>query len=198
MRLFVMAPLLGLSVLTVGCDRQSDTPAQPANEAAAPANGQTGPSLPEGANSVVDISHRGSAMPDVMFEAPDGSQTSLAAFKGKPVLVNLWATWCGPCVAEMPTLDKVAKDRADSLQVVVISMDLKGRAQVDPWWAQRSFEMLKPYIDAPNNLMFALKSDTLPTTILYDASGKEVWRSTGGMDWTGPRANTLLADIIAG
>ena len=198
MRLSVMAPLLGLAVLAGGCDRQSAPPTQPANDTAAAPTGEVAPTLPHGANSVVDISYRGSPMPDVMFEAPDGSQTSLAAFKGKPVLVNLWATWCGPCVAEMPTLDKVAVDRADTLQVIVISQDLKGNEQVGPWWAQRDFKMLKPYLDPKNDMMFALKSETLPTTLLYDAQGKEVWRSTGGMDWTGPRANTLLADITGG
>jgi thiol-disulfide isomerase/thioredoxin len=189
-RLSVMAPLLGMAVLVGGCDKQSEPPAQPANVAEA-----VEPSLPETANAVVDISQRGEPAPTALFEAPNGSQTSLAAFKGKPLLVNLWATWCGPCVAEMPTLDKIAQDKAATLQVIVISQDMKGRALVDPWWAKRGFKMLKPYIDAPGNLGMALKSDVLPTTILYDADGKEVWRSVGGMDWTGPRANTLLAEV---
>ncbi len=193
-RLLVMAPLLGMAVMMGGCDKQSEAPAQPANVAAVPEPAPA-PTLPDNAASVVDISHRGTPAPDVMFEAPNGSQTNLAAFKGKPLLVNLWATWCGPCVAEMPTLDKIAKDKAAKLQVIVISQDSKGREQVAPWWAQRSFQMLKPYIDPDNRMTLALKSDVLPTTVLYDADGKEVWRSVGGMDWTGPRANTLLAGI---
>lgn len=134
-------------------------------------------------------------MPAIAFEDPNGSMTRLSDFRGKPLLVNLWATWCGPCVAEMPTLDTLAGREAERLQVIVVSQD-NSRALVDGWWAKRSFKKLKPYLDSKNDLGFAYDSGMLPTTILYDAQGKEVWRVIGGMNWDGPRANTLLAETL--
>jgi len=134
-------------------------------------------------------------MPAVVFEDPKGAPTRLADFKGKPLLVNLWATWCGPCVAEMPTLDALAGRAEVRLKVVVISQD-NARALVDGWWAKRNFAQLKPYLDAKSDLGFAYDTGMLPTTVLYDAEGKEVWRVIGGMNWDGPRANTLLAEFL--
>ncbi len=134
-------------------------------------------------------------MPKEIFTAPDGTKTTLASFKGKPLLVNLWATWCGPCVKEMPSLDRLAGRAGDKLQVLTISQDFQGKAIVAPWWAKRKFAHLQPYIDTENGLGFALGSGMLPTTVLYDAQGREIWRVVGGMDWDGPRANTLLAEV---
>lgn len=134
-------------------------------------------------------------MPAVVFEDPRGAPTRLADFKGKPLLVNLWATWCGPCVAEMPTLDALAGRAEGRLKVVVVSQD-NARALVDGWWAKRNFAQLKPYLDAKSDLGFAYDTGMLPTTVLYDAEGKEVWRVIGGMNWDGPRANTLLAEFL--
>jgi thiol-disulfide isomerase/thioredoxin len=185
----VMTPLLGLALLTGGCDKQSPAPTQgnAAEGAAADSPEPTG---------TLDISHRGEAMPATPFEGPKGEKLTLAAFKGKPLLVNLWATWCGPCVAEMPTLDALADREKARLQVMVISQDSKGRELVDPWWAQRSFKLLKPYLDKDSAMLMAFKSDVLPTTVMYDADGKEVWRVVGAMDWDGPRANTLMAEAL--
>ncbi len=135
-------------------------------------------------------------MPDVVFEGPKGEPARLSDFRGKPLLVNLWATWCGPCVAEMPTLDRVAAREAGKLQVLVISQD-SSRTLVDAWWSKRSLPSLRPYLDAKSDLGFAYNTGMLPTTILYDAAGKEVWRVIGSMNWEGPRANTLLADTLA-
>lgn len=131
-------------------------------------------------------------MPTVVFEDSKGAPAKLSDFKGKPLLVNLWATWCGPCVAEMPTLDALAGREGARVQVIVISQD-SSRNLVDAWWAKRSLPHLKPYLDAKSDLGFAYNTGMLPTTILYDAQGKEVWRVIGGMNWDGPRATALLA-----
>lgn len=192
----LMAPLLGMAVLIAGCDRQSAAPAQP-QKAEKPLTPEA-PPLPE-STGTLDISHRGETMPVIVFEAPDGGPVTLGDFRGKPLLVNLWATWCGPCVAEMPALDALAKNEAERLQVLVINQDGSDndRAKVDGWWAQRRFAMLKPYIDQGLALGSSFKTDMVPTTILYDKNGKEVWRVIGAMDWVGARANTLLAETIS-
>jgi thiol-disulfide isomerase/thioredoxin len=153
------------------------------------------PSKPEIAGTV-DLSHKGEPMPIVAFEAPNGDKVTLGDFRGRPMLVNLWATWCGPCVAEMPTLDALAVREASRLQVMVVSQDGQGRGLVDEYWSKQSFKMLQPYLDQKSDLGFAFATGIVPTTILFDKNGKEVWRVTGGMNWDGPRANTLLAETL--
>ncbi|PMW91389.1 thioredoxin, partial [Pseudomonas sp. FW215-R2] len=89
----------------------------------APTANSTQAAAEPAATHAIDRSHKGEAAPTVSFEGPDGKPMTLAAFTGKPVLVNLWATWCGPCVKEMPTLDAAAA----TIPVATISQD-KDRA----------------------------------------------------------------------
>lgn len=145
----------------------------------------------------LDISKRGSEMLDAAFEDPDGLPVNLREFKGKPLLVNIWATWCAPCIVEMPMLDALAKREHERLNVMVVSQDIQGAARVTPFFEKQDFEMLSAYIDPQNNLGFGFATGLMPTTVLYDAQGKEVWRVTGAMDWDGTRAATLLADTLA-
>ncbi len=172
-------PALAALVLLGGCDKQK--PPQPQAEA-------------DSVESIgkVDISHRGEAMPAVPFLGPDGGPATLTGFRGRPLLVNLWATWCGPCVKEMPTLDTLAGREADRFRLMVVSQDMAGKREVDPYFAKARFAHLLPYLDKQNVLMEALKTDTLPTTIFYDAAGKEQWRVLGNMNWSGERAKTLI------
>ena len=93
----------------------------------------------------------------------------------------------------MPTLDALAA-REKELQVLAVSEDMNGHEKVDAFFAERRFAKLQPYIDPGLSLMVELKVDTLPTTILYDAEGSEVWRMTGKEDWEGARAAKLLAE----
>lgn len=185
-----------LPVLIAGCDRPASNTAQPEGQSGVTANA----SAPVGEEpaGALDIAKRGDDMPKDMFRAPDGRIVTLADFKGQPVLVNLWATWCGPCVKEMPSLDRLAARTKGKLRVLTVNQDAAKQA-VDPvpdWWAKAQLKNLELYRDAENNLGFAYGGGLLPTTVLYDAEGKEVWRVMGGMDWEGPRANTLLAEVI--
>jgi thiol-disulfide isomerase/thioredoxin len=186
----LMTCLLG-AVLVAGCDRQSE-PAPQAN-ATAPATAAA-PKGPE-PTGTLDISQRGKAAPTEAFVDPDGKRVTLAAFKGRPVLVNLWATWCAPCVREMPTLDKVAERAGAKLKVLTVSQDSES-ADLAPTFARGQFKHLERYRDTEQKLGFSYGTGVLPTTVLYDADGKEVWRVVGAMDWDGPRANTLLADYL--
>jgi thiol-disulfide isomerase/thioredoxin len=186
----VIVPLLGLALLAGGCDRQSPETPQPKAEAKGAEPEQAG---------TVDMSARGSAMPDTVIVAPDGSNVRLADFKGKPLLVNLWATWCGPCVAEMPTLDALAKREGARLQVIAVSQDsVENQPKIAKVWADRKLTTMRSYLDAKSDLGFAFGTGMIPTTVLYDAEGKEVWKVVGAMNWDGPRANTLLSEVLAG
>ena len=145
------------------------------------------PKSPQGAAlGKLDRSHAGSAAPTDPFEARGGKPTSLAAFRGKPVLVNLWATWCAPCKAEMPELDALAKAKAGSVTVLAISADLEGWRAVDKFFTPGRFKTVAPYLDQPGAIPQALGAKGLPLSILYDAKGREVWRVNGPMQWTSP------------
>jgi thiol-disulfide isomerase/thioredoxin len=164
-------------------------PQQPANEAA--------PSAEAGPVKGVDRSHKGQPGPDATFKDPEGGDISLADFEGTPVLVNLWATWCAPCVKELPTLDRLseAHDKDGDLAVVAVSQDMGPHASVEAFLQSHKIRSLAPYQDSKMALSGVLGPDTvLPTSILYDAHGREVWRYVGDLDWTGPEAAKLLAE----
>jgi thiol-disulfide isomerase/thioredoxin len=143
----------------------------------------------------LDRSHAGKPAPAVRFANPAGEPASLADFRGKPLLLNLWATWCAPCIVEMPGLDALAA-RDPGLTVLTLSQDMTGKETVDAFFAERKFKKLQPYLDAELSMMTALGVGTLPTTILYDAGGREVWRMTGAEDWTEPRAKALVGEAL--
>ncbi|MBA1375823.1 TlpA family protein disulfide reductase [Sphingomonas ursincola] len=187
-------PVVALAALATGaCDRQSPAGEQPAG--AEKTAEKAGPDVP--LSGTLDISQRGKAAPDVSFKDPDGKTVTLAAFKGKPVLVNLWATWCGPCVVEMPTLDALAAREKDRLVVLTVSQDMQDLDKIAPFFAEKGFKNLQPYTDQENNLGFSYQTGVMPTTVLYDAQGKEVWRMIGGMDWNGTRASALMEETLA-
>lgn len=148
------------------------------------------PATPSGA---VDRSHKGTAVPAVPVARLDNAPATLAAFRGKPLLVNLWATWCGPCVRELPTLDALAAARPD-LQVVAVSEDSRTDA-IAPFLAKHPAAHLTVLSDAKNVLLQRFGADNLPETILFDAHGREVWRLPGDLDWQGEGARKLLAEL---
>ena len=189
----VIVPLLGLALASAlaGCDRQKGSDPQGDPAAAAVNAAQPPPAYPTGR---LDRSHAGTPAPDVAFQDPNGRPARLADFRGRPVLVNLWATWCGPCIVEMPSLDALARRRGQDLKVLALSQDLDGRQKVTDFFAARRFTRLEPYLDPDLRFMTELGVDTLPTTILYDAEGVEVWRMTGMSDWDSARATRLLRE----
>jgi thiol-disulfide isomerase/thioredoxin len=142
----------------------------------------------------LDRSHAGKPAPDIGFEDPDGEPASLADFRGKPLLLNLWATWCAPCIKELPTLDALAAREGERLHVVTLSEDMEGRQKVETFLEARALPRLEAWLDRDMKMMGALGVATLPTTILYDADGREVWRFTGDEDWTGADAARLIAE----
>ena len=188
----VIATLLGLALgpALAGCDRQKAAGPQGERQAAANAEARR-QAYPTGR---LDRSHAGTPAPAVTFEDPHGRPARLADFRGRPVLVNLWATWCGPCVVEMPSLDALARREGQNVHVLALSQDLAGRQKVTDFFAERRFARLEPYLDADLGFMTELGIDTLPTTILYDADGVEVWRMTGMADWESERTARLLSE----
>ncbi len=187
--LAILAVLLAGSI--AGCDREKAGGGQPADGQANVSAGQA-----KGIGKfeyVVDRSHKGEAAPSAAFTGPDDAVVTLAGFKGKPLLVNLWATWCAPCVAEMPTLDALAAKRGEAMAVIAVAQDLQGAEVVDPWFQKAGLKAWQPYLDPENALLDAYNS-ALPTSIFYDAEGRELWRVIGAIDWQGKEATALLAE----
>ena len=174
--------LLLTGLLVTGCDRQK--PAAPQAPAADVQGGKG-----------IDRSHTGKLAPTTAFNDPAGKQTSIADFKGKPVLVNLWATWCAPCVKELPTLEALEARQDGKLAVIAVSQDMTDKGSVDTFLAGKKLGRFAAYHDADMALSSDLGVQILPTTILFDAAGKEVWRYTGDLDWTSAEAKALLAEV---
>jgi thiol-disulfide isomerase/thioredoxin len=177
---------LGLALLAGGCDRQSGDKAQP--QPSTSAGGEAAELV-----GTIDRSHRGSPLPGLTVKDPAGKTLALNTLKG-PVLLNLWATWCAPCVIELPLLEKLASDRAGKLRVVTVSEDMGDGAKVAEFLKSKGLTRLEPWLDPNNDLAFAYGGGTLPTTVYYDASGKEVWRLIGGHDWSDAETKRLLAE----
>ena len=182
MRLIVPLLLLLAAPMIAGCDRQK------AGEPQAPTTQAEG--------KRVDRSHKGEAAPTVKFNDPDGGEFDLGKFKGTPVLVNLWASWCAPCIKELPTLQRLEQAQAKDgkLGVIAVSQDMAPQGSVEAFLAERDLGRFAAYHDADMNLTSALKIQIMPTTILYDAQGREVWRYVGDLDWAGDEATKLLAE----
>ena len=183
---FIIAATAGL--VLAACQRQPEQQ---------PAANQTATS--EAANAGIKGVHRdgkGRPAPDALFSDSHGKPVTLADFKGKPVLVNLWASWCAPCVKELPTLDRLARE--GRVKVLAVSEDTGPHASVVAFLQDHHIAILQSYQDPKMSLSGALGPDTvLPTSILIDADGKEVWHYIGDLDWTSPEAAKLLSEAGA-
>lgn len=136
--------------------------------------------------------------PAVGFRGPDGAPVTVADFKGEVVVVNLWATWCAPCVAEMPTLARLqAAYAAQDFKVVTVSVDRESdEADARAFIARH--QPLRFYHDPKFAFAFGLEPRAMgmPTTILYDRKGQERARLSGEADWSSPEARALIERLL--
>ena len=107
-------------------------------------------------------------------------------------MINLWATWCAPCVAELPALDRLAA--RGKVRVVTISQDSRDPQKVAAFLKARGVTRLEPWLDQAGDLAFHYEAPSLPMSIYYDASGREVWRVAAPMEWDGEKAAGALAE----
>ncbi|WP_306224455.1 TlpA disulfide reductase family protein [Bosea beijingensis] len=133
----------------------------------------------------------------IAFEASDGRQLSLADFRGRFILLNLWATWCPPCVKEMPSLDRLqAAKGSETFEVVALSLDRQGMDVVGPFFKRTGIANLAIYLDRAARSMPALKITGLPTTILIDPAGREIARWAGAKEWDHEASIAEIEDLI--
>lgn len=138
------------------------------------------------------------ALPELTVMTGDGQPVALADLKGKALLINLWATWCAPCIREMPALDRLQADLGgDRFQVVAISVDRGGLNEVGPFFEKAGITALPIYLDQKMTSMkaFPLK-EGLPLSILVDAEGREVGRLAGAAHWDSDAAKALIRSVM--
>ncbi|QIL01657.1 TlpA family protein disulfide reductase [Sphingomonas sinipercae] len=174
--------LLAASLSLAGCGRQGEGD-QGEPQAEVPAKG-------------ADRSQAGKPIPDTELRNADDEAATLQEASGQPLLVNLWATWCAPCVKELPTLDALSR-RPGAPRVVAVSQDMGPRTSVEAFLDKAGVKDLERWHDPKMSLSGALNAQVLPTTILYDSNGREVWRFIGDLDWTSAQAAKLLAEAPA-
>ncbi|MEQ8951548.1 TlpA disulfide reductase family protein [Parvibaculum sp.] len=137
------------------------------------------------------------ALPEVGFRDRQGRETNLAAFRGKLVLLNLWATWCAPCREEMPELDALQAEMGDArFEVVALSVDSSGPEAVAAFLDKVGAENLALYHDPSAKANFTLGAFGLPTTILISPEGDELGRMAGPAPWASEDAKGLIEEAL--
>lgn len=136
-------------------------------------------------------------VPEAAFSDRDGRARMLAEWKGKVVLVNFWATWCAPCVAEMPALDRLQKTLGGAdFEVVAISVDQGGMKPVEPFLARYQLSSLTPYLNPDASLFRALGEKSLPVTYIIGRDGRAVGRMEGAAEWDSAAGKSLIRHYL--
>ena len=134
--------------------------------------------------------------PPIAFSDEAGRELSLADYRGTPVAVHFWATWCFPCRAEMPTMDALQRELGDALVVLPLSLDRGGAALVRSYYEDHDLVTLPVMIDRKMAAGRALRVHGIPATIFLNGDGAEVARVLGDRDWTDPAVIELVRHII--
>ena len=207
-RRFVLAPILGaLAVVTAGAvlygtvapagKAASDCPSDSAKLAARLAP------LAKGELAALQVASEPRRAEQFAFERDGGGKLTVADFKGRPILLNLWATWCAPCRAEMPTLDKLQAASGDSgFEVVAVNVDTarleKRGAFLDSVGAKTLVRYADPSGDAFETLRKAGRALGLPVTLVIDKDGCEIAAVEGGAKWDSAEAQALVEALKGG
>jgi thiol-disulfide isomerase/thioredoxin len=139
-----------------------------------------------------------SEAPAAHFKGANGKRLSLEDFRGRVVLLNIWATWCGPCRAEMPSLDRLqALHGADGLDVIAVSVDREGAGVVRAYYQKSGIRNLKLYVDSDRATLSAFRPDGIPMSVLIDREGNVVGEMTGAAKWDSAEARELVQRYLA-
>jgi len=155
--------------------------------------------LPNTLPAAMPALHEPRPMAPIEFQDADGQQLTLKRFRGRFVLLNVWATWCEPCKAEMPSLNALAAHFAgDELAIIPVSVDLSGAVVVRGYYREFALDRLAIYVDPQSQAMHALGVIGIPTTLLIDRDGREIARQIGPLQWDAPAVVDGIARMIAG
>jgi len=164
---------------------------------ASPALANVSPQLLKGTVAPFKLVSPAKPLPELVFLDAYDKPLKLADYRVKTVLLNFWATWCGPCVKEMPSLDRLqAAMGKDKFVVLPLSLDGPTRPKVVPFYEDKKLTNLGVYFDKSKKAMQALDVSILPTSILVDSQGREIGRLEGEADWEKPEALALVKGAI--
>lgn len=183
---FLLAPIVAIFLVLSGGNNPTDRASQPLPGA-----------LLTGEMEDFVPAEPGTPFPATPFQGNDEEPVTIADFRGKVILVNLWATWCAPCLKEMPSLDRLqAKLGGDGFLVLTVSSDRSGSEAVLPFFERTKIVNLTPYYDPQNAVGRAVGTPGLPTSILVDASGAEIGRLVAPAEWDSPEAVALIRNFL--
>lgn len=133
----------------------------------------------------------------VVFQDAEGRERDLSSFNGRGLVVNLWATWCPPCVAEMPALDRLAAlVAAEGIEVLALSSDRGGRAVVEGFYTRTGVARLGVWLDPRGAAARGLGVRALPTTVIVDRAGMERARLEGEAEWDHPAMLAAVRRLV--
>ena len=203
-----LALLTAAALLLSGCDGRSKLDGSPAAGSKPSGFGPAG-AAPEDLSRMdsTDRAARGlseskqplllerrEAAPDLRFTGPGGETLALSRFAGRVVVLNLWATWCAPCVREMPSLDRLAVARPE-LAVVALSLDAKGPAVAEQFMRQYKLTHLTVYHEGKGEALRLAGARGLPVSFVIDREGRVATIIEGAIDWTSPYMLELLGKV---
>ena len=136
--------------------------------------------------------------PAISFADTSGHSVELSEPQGKLVLVNLWATWCEPCLREMPSLERLQARLGERVAVLAVSEDRGGNKSVEPFIAKLGLKSVKVYIDPKSEVGHAFGVRGLPTSFLIDREGKVFGRVEGAAEWDSPKILGILEPLLSG
>lgn len=178
------AAALIVSALSIYLDQRSPSPDRNSVSAA----------VQEGVFSLLD---RRAVLPDVSFVEGEGRPMRLSDFRGKTILLNVWATWCPPCRREMPALDRLqAKLGGPGFEVVALSIDRGGAQAVKSFFEELNIRELRIYADPTTQASSDLSAIGLPTTLLIDPQGREIGRKVGPAEWDSPEVVKVIQKYL--
>tara|TARA_R110000772_G_scaffold165951_2_gene277660 strand:+ start:1436 stop:1963 length:528 start_codon:yes stop_codon:yes gene_type:complete len=146
---------------------------------------------------IIPLHQESKNLVNITFEGETGTPLSLSDWRGKVVLLNVWATWCGPCREEMPTLDRLqAKLGGNEFDVLALSIDRAGVGVVREFYNEIGIQHLEIRIDPTTNASRGMNVVGLPTTLLIGPDGKELGRKVGPVEWDSLEAISFFEKII--
>jgi thiol-disulfide isomerase/thioredoxin len=144
--------------------------------------------------AMADVSEEvqvGQSLRPALLQGLNGPSRQLLEFRGRPLIINVWASWCGPCRAEMASLERLAwRDEGREFAIIGISTD--DFVDLARQWLQHSNATISQYIDQGLQMEHMLGASTLPLTVLVDAKGRVLDRIRGARDWDSPESLALV------
>ncbi len=154
---------------------------------------------PEGHFGNYQAAKSATSVPDIAFITATGQETTLQAYKGRGIVLNFWATWCAPCVREMPQLDRLsAFVKGNAIDVLTISEDRKALVVAPKFYKTHNLRDLPVLADPKGRLMRAFKAPGLPLTVLISPQGYEIGRVLGPAEWDSQELVGFIRSCLSG